>query len=249
MGCVKLHILDQQYKYTELKVSYINKKLTLKNSATNQRKEILVMFVDPDGREIVYGEDIFLYKDGKVERLQTGDNTPNRLFVQDENANANTPNRLEYNGGYFQRQMIPKDAYSDEHFEENDPLGFWGKGTSQFEKDRTDYVGYAGKYSDKNFLERTWESLKDEGFVEKSIELGLLLVNRGKVGKLSNSFRKTTRKGERNLTAKPDGTNNPFKKMKPDPTNSKQVIMKDSNGKTIKRAKPPGFDEYWNKKH
>ena len=33
MGCVKLHILDEQYKSTELKVSYINKELTLNNSA------------------------------------------------------------------------------------------------------------------------------------------------------------------------------------------------------------------------
>lgn len=51
MGCVKLHILDQQYKNTELKVSYIDKKLTVKNSAVNQRKEILVRYIDPDGRD------------------------------------------------------------------------------------------------------------------------------------------------------------------------------------------------------
>lgn len=37
MGCLKLHILDQQYKNAELKVSYINKELTLKNSAENVR--------------------------------------------------------------------------------------------------------------------------------------------------------------------------------------------------------------------
>ena len=42
MGYVKLHILDQQYKQTELKVSYINKELTLNCCAQNQRKETLL---------------------------------------------------------------------------------------------------------------------------------------------------------------------------------------------------------------
>jgi len=51
MGCVKLHILNEQYKSTELKVSYINKKLTLKNSVKNVRRKILLRYVDPDGRD------------------------------------------------------------------------------------------------------------------------------------------------------------------------------------------------------
>jgi hypothetical protein len=29
MGCIKLHILDEQYQRTELKVNYFNKELTL----------------------------------------------------------------------------------------------------------------------------------------------------------------------------------------------------------------------------
>ena len=41
-GCVKLHLLDQQYENTELRVSYINKKLTLNNSAVKLRRAILV---------------------------------------------------------------------------------------------------------------------------------------------------------------------------------------------------------------
>ncbi|MFV0419283.1 MAG: hypothetical protein ACK5KT_11205 [Dysgonomonas sp.] len=49
MGCVKLHILDQQYKNTELKVSCVKKELTLKNSAVNGRKAILLIYTDPDG--------------------------------------------------------------------------------------------------------------------------------------------------------------------------------------------------------
>ena len=49
MGCIQLHILDRQYKNTELKVSYTNKKLTLNNSAVKERREILVRFIDPNG--------------------------------------------------------------------------------------------------------------------------------------------------------------------------------------------------------
>lgn len=56
-------------------------------------------------------------------------------------------------------------------------------------------------------------------------------------------------KGERNRTAKPEGTDNPFKKMKPDPKNSDNIIYKDADGKDKSKPKPKGFDEYWNKKH
>jgi hypothetical protein len=76
-----------------------------------------------------------------------------------------------------------------------------------------------------------------------------VVLARGKAGKGVNALNGGRGKGERNWTAKPDGTNNPFKKMKPHPTNSKQVIMKDADGKTIIKEKPPGFDKYWNKKH
>jgi len=40
MGCVKLHILDKQYKKTELKVSNINKELTLNFCAENTRRVV-----------------------------------------------------------------------------------------------------------------------------------------------------------------------------------------------------------------
>ncbi len=56
-------------------------------------------------------------------------------------------------------------------------------------------------------------------------------------------------KGERNLVGFPAGTPNEFKKMKPDPNNPDRVFMKDPNGKTISKAKPNGFDEFWKNKH
>jgi hypothetical protein len=53
MGCIKLHILDQQYKSTELKVSYINKKLTPNFCAENLYSGTLINYIDPDGNEPV----------------------------------------------------------------------------------------------------------------------------------------------------------------------------------------------------
>ncbi len=56
-------------------------------------------------------------------------------------------------------------------------------------------------------------------------------------------------KGERGQTAKPDGTGNPYKKMRPDPKDPTKVIYKHPHtGKDVSKPKPPGFDEYWNSK-
>ena len=55
---------------------------------------------------------------------------------------------------------------------------------------------------------------------------------------------------DRGTTGRPDGTPNPFKKLKPDPDDPSKVIYRDPNtGKDTKKAKPPGFDDYWKKKH
>lgn len=38
--------------------------------------------------------------------------------------------------------------------------------------------------------------------------------------------------------------------MKPDPNNPDKVLMKNpTNGKTISKQKPNGFDEFWRNKH
>jgi hypothetical protein len=51
MGCIKLHILDEQYKSTELKVSYINEKLTPNFCAENLRSGMLINRIDPTGMD------------------------------------------------------------------------------------------------------------------------------------------------------------------------------------------------------
>jgi hypothetical protein len=54
---------------------------------------------------------------------------------------------------------------------------------------------------------------------------------------------------DRGRTGKGSGTDNPFKKLKPDPDDPTKVIRTDPDGKRTKVAKPPGFQEWWDKKH
>jgi hypothetical protein len=53
-------------------------------------------------------------------------------------------------------------------------------------------------------------------------------------------------RGERRQAAKPSGTNNEFKKMKPHPTKTDKVLYRDPHtGKEVEKPKPPGFDDWW----
>ena len=57
-------------------------------------------------------------------------------------------------------------------------------------------------------------------------------------------------KGERGRTAKPEGTGDPFKHMKPHPTDPSKVKFRDPHtGKEYDKPKPHGFDDWWKKKH
>ena len=201
-----------------------------------------IKFVDPDGRAAVPGDDIYIYKDDKgkivkTEIINTGEDTPNRLFVQDVSATKDTENRKEHSGSYFEMQMIASSEYSEEDYKSP----FFG--SSQFDKDRNAYITVdGGDYSDKNWFERLGESISDDPVTVDDLKTVLSRKGGSSNGTLG------ARKGERGQTAKPSGTDNPFKKMKPDPSNSKRVIMKDANGKTKSVSKPEGFDEYWSKK-
>ena len=54
---------------------------------------------------------------------------------------------------------------------------------------------------------------------------------------------------DRGRAGSPSGTDNEYKKMTPHPTDPTKVRFKPESGKAFDKAKPPGFDEYWNKKH
>jgi hypothetical protein len=134
------------------------------------------------------------------------------------------------------------EAYSAEDFENNHPLSFLGFGSSQFDKDRTEYVSYAGKYSDKNFLERTAESLKEEGLGNKVAEMVSVVLLRGKAGKAVNGVRGIQGKGERGYTKSASGTNNPYKHLKPDPNKPGNVLEKNTHtGKWVSKKAPEGY--------
>jgi RHS repeat-associated protein len=56
-------------------------------------------------------------------------------------------------------------------------------------------------------------------------------------------------KGERGQTSSPNGTNNPYKKLKPNPDKPGSVLERDSHtGKTTVKPAPPGFGDYWKNK-
>jgi len=49
-------------------------------------------------------------------------------------------------------------------------------------------------------------------------------------------------KGERGWTAKPDGTDNPYKHARQDPNNPNNILVKDPHtGKWKSKPKPPGY--------
>ena len=56
-------------------------------------------------------------------------------------------------------------------------------------------------------------------------------------------------KGERGRTASPDGTKDPFKKMKPHPDPTKVWYKDPHTGKDSVKPKPEGFQEAWDKNH
>jgi hypothetical protein len=133
-----------------------------------------VFFVDPDGMEAVPGDDIYVYKNKKTEVVHTGDNTPNRLFVQDGSANKNTENRMAHNGSYFEQQIIPSSSYSEADYKAQ---GFMG--SSQFDKDRNAYISGGADYSDKNYMQRLGSSLADDPVTIGDLSI-LLMPRAGK---------------------------------------------------------------------
>ena len=111
MGCVELHILDEQYKRTELSVSYINKKPTLNNSAVKPRRWILVLYIDPDGRDVWEingsGEIVNRIKDKTQDAFfmvaKDADGNYQRTFTTDADGNK-TYNSISFEYGTVESQ-------------------------------------------------------------------------------------------------------------------------------------------------
>ena len=136
-----------------------------------------INLIDPTGMSAEKtGDDIVVNRDKKgnvtgIERTYTGEDTPNRLFVQDPSATSDTPNRYEKNGNYYEQKLTPSSEYSEEDYK---PMNGNPMNTSQFDKDRDSYINKDGsKYSDKNWLQRFGDSLKDDSITLE--DLGSLL--------------------------------------------------------------------------
>jgi RHS repeat-associated protein len=144
-----------------------------------------IRFIDPDGMQVSPvlekmqntisaedGEDKYLFKNKKGETVKTvtvntGDDTPNRLFVQDPNANESTKNRKEFRRGYFVMKMIPSSGYSEEDYQAQLDLDL----NSQFDLDRNSYIwGDGVEYTDNAWYDRLKESLSDDPVTIDDIE-------------------------------------------------------------------------------
>ena len=140
-------------------------------------------FIDPDGMDVFSmlsnknieqnpGDDTYLFKNKKGETVKTvtvhtGDDTPNRLFIQDLNANNNTKNRKEFRRGYFVMKMIPSSEYSEEDYQAQLEFDL----NSQFDLDRNSYIwGDGVEYTDTAWYERLKESLSDDPVTIDDIE-------------------------------------------------------------------------------
>jgi RHS repeat-associated protein len=129
-----------------------------------------LIFVDPTGM----GGDFYAYysknsQTGKTELIisdyiDNGDKAPNRLFILDPNATSATNYRIEHDGGYYQVEMIPTDWYSEEELR---AFSATGEGRSIYDRDRFEYIYNSGDYSDKNLLERWWQDLNDNDFINQ----------------------------------------------------------------------------------
>lgn len=204
-------------------------------------------FIDPTGMIAESpGDDVYVYKDDKgkttkTEIVNTGSNTPNRLFVQDVSANEKTENRKEYEGAYFEIQMIPSANYTEKDY---NAQGFLG--SSQFDKDRGEYIWSGGRHSDKNWYQRLETSISDDPVTIDDLKTVFARSSKQGVGSSSSLG---MGKGERGFSKGAGGSNNPFKHLKPDPNKPGNVLQKHpQTGKTVSKTAPEGFWEYWNKK-
>jgi RHS repeat-associated protein len=146
-----------------------------------------IHFVDPDGMAAVPGDDTYIYKDAqgkvtKAEVVNTGTDTPNRLFIQDVSASKDTENRKEHNGSFFKIEMIPSNQYTESDYKSE------LFGSSQFDKDRNAYINNGGDFSDKNYLQRLGTSLADDPVTTS--DLTILLVPRVNAKRPGGALRK-----------------------------------------------------------
>jgi RHS repeat-associated protein len=190
--------------------------------------------IDPDGEDdffVQMGSDSTLV----VTVVVTGENTPNRLFINDPNADENTENRYEFEGQYYEMNMIPSQYYSDEDYESE---GLFG--TPQFDRDRYEYIYHGGDYTDKNWFQRSWESMTND--LVTWGDVAPVLLRGGKAGKATNALRGGKGKGERGHTKSASGTANPDKHVKPDPNRPGKVLERDPHtGKWISKDPRPGY--------
>ena len=194
-----------------------------------------IFYIDPDGRstEGFYNDYIF-DKDGKLKDVIEND-LPDRFYQQDASGNVNQIDNLTVDmaGQYL--------AASVKYIKDGGTLG------------EVEIKGQ--KYPDRTFSPLTIGVYPLEKGLEMSFplerlnpRLGLFFGTASIVGFVLE-MSSGQGKGERRQSAKADGTDNPFKKLKPDPNKPGNVLEKNSHtGKTVSKPAPPGFWDWWKSK-
>ncbi|TCC99446.1 DUF6443 domain-containing protein [Pedobacter hiemivivus] len=196
-----------------------------------------IYYIDPDGRETEgFFNDYIFDTDGKLKTVVLNDD-PDRFFQMDSKGNNNEikPDQLTL-GMSVQYLKFNSGLNSD-------------KGIPLRE------VEINGKpIKNLSALPLASSGVPKEMGLEMSFpieslipQLKLIITFINVVDLMSKSNLQI--KGERNQAGSAGGTNNPFKKLKPDPNKPGNVLEKKSDGRTISKREPDGFKEWWNAKH
>jgi RHS repeat-associated protein len=181
-----------------------------------------IVLIDYDGEEGKWYFFRFM-PNGNHELVTTWDvEGPNRFFIQDGSiSDAQKNNRLNAGGFYWKMYMIPSSIYTEEEFQNPNCLS-WNS-SSQFDKDRCDWLENGGKYSDLDWNQRFKNDIQDNPDLDILIDIIKRALLRVKVTtsipKPSNSpgikpvTSKPTKNTTSNTSAKPKNPNQSAKKV------------------------------------
>ncbi len=119
-----------------------------------------ILFIDIDGLE----GDYFFNKDAKgkfvfINYVDHGKGAPNRFFVRDAQGTTQTKNRFQYDGQFWEMEMIPSTFYTSNDYVNSNP--FSPNSRNQFDTDRASWLEEGADYSDLDYVERFWKDFRD----------------------------------------------------------------------------------------
>ena len=139
-----------------------------------------ISIIDIEGRGGDYYYSTYKDKNGNTQtkvifHKDNGNGTPNRYFQLDPNANANTKNRKEQGGSFYQMTMRAESTYAPEDMVKK--YGFFGD-QSQFDLDRRAWL-QGGDYTDKSRWQRKDDDLFDNTELDDVVTIAVIQAGMG----------------------------------------------------------------------